>query len=331
MRGWLMGVMMGTAAWAVAPGCGDDDDGGPDAADDGTTEAADDAAGADADADVEAGPDADADAGIDAEADVDAEADAGDGRPHLGDLDDEGRTLVWVDEFDGPAIDRTVWGNELGLVRNDEEQYYTDDAANQYVEDGTLVIAGLPGGHEGQGNYTSASLTTEGHVEFRYGRLEARIRVPGAQGSWPAFWLLPVNKDDYAGYPPYGSWWPAGGEIDVMEYVSQDPNTVYGTIHFLRADAHDSSGGSELLGEPVSADYHVFAIEWTATTIDWFVDDTHYHTFDISSPIDGLTPFDDPFYVILNYAIGGSWPEDPDPSLYPQRMLVDWIRYWAAG
>lgn len=327
----LLLVAAGTAVGVVAAGCDGDDD--VVVAQDGRSEAADDATGTEADADLDSGADADADASIDAESDTaaDAEADVDDGRPRLGDVDDEGRTLVWVDEFDGPEIDRSVWGNELGLVRNDEEQYYTDEPANQYVEDGKLVIAGLPGGHEGQGNYTSASLTTEGLVEFRYGRLEARIRVPGAQGSWPAFWLLPVNKDDYAGYPPYGSWWPAGGEIDVMEFVSQDPNRVYGTIHFLRDDAHDSSGGSEVLGEPVSSDYHVFAIEWTATTIDWFVDETHYHTFDIGSPIDGLTPFDDPFYVILNYAIGGSWPEDPDPSLYPQRMLVDWVRYWAAG
>jgi len=114
-----------------------------------------------------------------------------------------------------------------------------------------------------------------------------------------------------------------------MEFVSQDPNTVYGTIHFLRGDAHDSSGGQQVLAEPVAADYHVFAIEWTATQIDWFLDDVSYHSFDISEPIDGRTPFNDSFYVILNYAIGGSWPEDPDPAAYPQTMLVDWIRYWA--
>jgi beta-glucanase (GH16 family) len=308
-------------------------DGGADADADADTDADTDADGdADADADGDADGDADTDADTDADADVDADADADadDGRPRLGDTDEDGRRLVWADEFDGPEIDRSAWGNEIGLVRNDEEQYYTADPANQYIEGGNLVIAGLPGGYGGEGSYTSASLTTEGYVEFRYGRLEARIRVPGARGSWPAFWLLPVNKAAYDGLPPYGSWWPAGGEIDVMEFVSQDPNTVYGTIHFLRGDEHDSSGGSLVLSEPVPADFHVFSIEWTETQIDWYVDDAWYHTFDISVPIDGRTPFNDSFYVILNYAIGGSWPEDPDPSLYPQHMLVDWIRYWVA-
>lgn len=276
------------------------------------------------DATIEAGQDAEAD--DDGDADVDDEAD--DGRPRIGDIDDEGRALVWADEFDGPEIDRTIWGNEIGLVRNQEEQYYTDDPANQYVDDGNLVIAGLPGGHDGQGNYTSASLTTEGNMAFMYGRLEARIRVPEAAGSWPAFWLLPVNKDAYAGLPPFGSWWPAGGEIDVMEYVSQTPNTVYGTIHFLENDEHGSNGISHEMSDPIFGDYHLFAIEWTSTTIEWFVDDVHFHTADISQPIDGRTPFNDSFYVILNYAIGGTWPEDPASSQYPDFMRIDWIRYW---
>ncbi len=249
------------------------------------------------------------------------------GHPKLGDIDSEGRVLTFADEFDGPEIDRTLWGNEIGMIRNEEEQYYTDLAQNQFIEQGNLVIRAIRESHQG-GNYTSASLTTEGYRSFRYGRIEARMKVPGAKGCWPAFWLLPADKAKYDGKPPYGSWWPAGGEIDVMEFVSQTPKTTYGTAHFLRNNAHDSSGDSTVLPSPVADDYHVFAIEWTPTQIAWFVDDTGYHTFDTSQPIDGLSPFQDSFYFILNLAVGGTWPEDPEPSQYPQDLRIDWVRVW---
>ncbi len=249
------------------------------------------------------------------------------GRPQLGDTDAEGRTLVWAEEFDGPEIDRTVWGNEVGRIRNQEEQYYTTDPKNQFVENGDLVIRGIRESFEGA-EYTSASLTTEGFHEFLYGKLEGRIKVPGGQGCWPAFWMLPAHKDKYDGYPPYGSWWPAGGEIDVMEFVSQDPATVYGTAHFLQNGDHASSGSHTVLSQPVSQDYHVFSIEWSPDQIAWFVDGEPYHTFDSAGPFDGLTPFNDGMYVILNLAIGGTWPEDPDPAVYPQEMRVDWVRHW---
>ncbi len=249
------------------------------------------------------------------------------GRPQLGDTDAEGRTLVWAEEFDGPEIDRTLWGNEVGMIRNQEEQYYTTDPKNQFVENGDLVIRGIRESFEGA-EYTSASLTTEGFHDFLYGKLEGRIKVPGGQGCWPAFWMLPAHKDKYDGYPPYGSWWPAGGEIDIMEFVSQDPSTVYGTAHYLQNGGHASSGSNTVLSQPVSQDYHVFAIEWSPTQIAWFVDDVPFHTFESAGPFDGLTPFNDSMYLILNLAIGGTWPEDPDPGVYPQEMRVDWVRHW---
>jgi beta-glucanase (GH16 family) len=277
--------------------------------------------------DAAAAGDAGHDAGAgDSDAGRDAGLDAG-SRPHLGDVDAKNRALTWADEFDGPQIDRAVWGNEEGMVRNHERQCYTKDDKNQFIEGGELVIRGIPEGACG-GTFTSASLTTEGHQSFQYGRLEARIRVPSAKGSWPAFWLLPADKAKYAGLPPYNSWWPAGGEIDVMEVVSQKPTTVYGTAHYLQSGAHGSSGASSLLSAPVSATYHVFAIEWTTTKIDWFVDDAKYHSFDTTPSFDGLHPFQDRFYLILNYAIGGDWPEVPDAAQYPDQMRVDWVRYW---
>jgi beta-glucanase (GH16 family) len=238
------------------------------------------------------------------------------GRPQIGDTGANGRKLVWSDEFDGPDIDRAVWGNETGFVRNGELQKYTTDAANQFIDQGDLVIKGIYVGGSGQGAYTSASLITKGKKTFQYGRIESRIKVPGAKGSWPAFWLLPPNKP-----------WPAGGEIDIMEWISQEPNVAHGTAHFAVNTVHQSSGSTTTLASPVPSDYHVFAIEWTATAIDWYVDTTHYHTYDTTQIIDGM-PFQAPFYFILNYAIGGSWPEAPDSTQYPSEMRVDWVRVW---
>jgi beta-glucanase (GH16 family) len=162
-----------------------------------------------------------------------------------------------------------------------------------------------------------------------YGRLEARAKVPGGKGSWPAIWLLPTLKDKYDGLPPYNSWWPGGGEVDIMEFVSQTPKTVYGTAHFLQNGEHAGEGKNTELSVAVAQDYHVFAIEWTATEIRWFVDDIEYHTFASAGPFDGLKPFNDPMYLILNLAIGGTWPEAPDPNVYPQYFRIDWVRYWA--
>lgn len=247
--------------------------------------------------------------------------DTGPAIPRLGDDDGEGRKLVWSDEFNALEIDRAVWGNETGMVRNQEEQCYTTDAKNQYLEGGHLVLRGI---HESAcgGAYTSASLTTEKKQSFQYGKLEARILVPKPKGSWPAFWLLPWNKANY------NPWWPAGGEIDVMEYVSQDPKTVYSTAHYQKSGKHGSSGAKKVLAVPVADAFHVFSIEWTATQLQWFVDGEPVHTFDTTLDLDGLHPFQDSFYVILNYAIGGTWPEDPDPAQYPGEMRIDWIRYW---
>jgi beta-glucanase (GH16 family) len=211
-------------------------------------------------------------------------------------------------------------------VRNNEEQYYTDRPENAFIEGGKLVIRAIPEAHRG-GNYTSASLITEDNAYWVYGCIEARIKVPDAPGCWPAFWLLPQDKV-YGNTPPYDSWWPANGEVDIMESVSQTPDKVFGTAHFLHGDQHHYDVSWHALAEPLAGDYHVFGIQWSETSIEWYVDDIHYHSFDISQPIDGRRPFAETFYIILNLAVGGKWPEDPDPAQYPEEMLVDWVRVW---
>jgi hypothetical protein len=174
-------------------------------------------------------------------------------RPELGDKDSQGRTLVWAEEFDGPSINRSVWTNETGMVRNHELQYYTTAAKNQFIENGELVVRGIKESTSGA-QYSSASLTTEKLASFQYGRLEARMRVPAAKGSWPAFWLLPWNKSKYA------NWWPDGGEVDIMEYVSQTPREVYGTAHFKKGGGHDASGQQFTTGQTLASGFHVYAI-----------------------------------------------------------------------
>lgn len=229
------------------------------------------------------------------------------------------RTLVWADEFDGPDIDRSVWGNETGFVRNNELQNYTTDAANQYIDNGELVIKAIWVGGSGQGAYTSASLTTQTHKAFQYGRIGARIKVPAATGSWPGFWLLPLNAP-----------WLSGGDIHVMEWAREWSSLVRGAADYTVNGAVQSPFGAVNLGRVVSDDYHVFAIEWTDTTIDWYVDAYNYFSWNYSTaspPPDG-NPFQGQFYLILNYAIGGDSIVPPDSSQYPSEMRVDWVRVW---
>jgi beta-glucanase (GH16 family) len=230
--------------------------------------------------------------------------------------DPNGWTLVWSDEFSGPNIDRNVWGNEVGFVRNNELQKYTTDAANQYIENGELVIKANYVGGSGQGAYTSASLTTRNKKSFMYGKIQARIKTPSPTGSWPAFWLLPVRGG-----------WPQNGEIDVLESVSQNPNTVFGSVHYASGGVHASLMNMNNLPAPLSTDYHIYEIVWSPSAIDWYIDGSQYGHFDTGGA-DNSAFTGYPFYIILNYAIGGAWAEAPNSSQYPGEMRVDWVRQW---
>lgn len=254
--------------------------------------------------------------------------------PEFPAVNDAGQELVFCDDFSGDALDRSVWSAEEGMLRNREEQCYLDRAENIVVQDGELRIVAIPETVDDPlcrrrwseddeeptaANYTSASLMTRDTMFFTYGRIEARLRVPSATGVWPAFWMRPQEK-------VYGGW-PTSGEIDVMEYVSQTPNQLYGTVHF-DFFGHEEDGGVYELDRPVSDDYHVVALEWTPSSIDWFVDGGHYHSFDSSRDIQQRRPFDEDFYLVLNVAVGGTWPEDPVPQDYPAELRVDWVRVY---
>jgi beta-glucanase (GH16 family) len=242
-------------------------------------------------------------------------------------------TLVWSDEFngaDGTGIDTTKWAAQTGGTGwgNQEREYYTNDLANAEESGGNLVITATTAGAAGltcwygQCLYTSARLQTLGLFAEEYGRFEARIKIPGGQGLWPAFWMLGSNIDTVS--------WPTCGEIDVMENIGKEPGTVHGSMHGPSdAGATNVTASYTLDGSASFADgFHVFAVEWETGVVRFYVDETLYETVTPADDPAGATwVFDQPFFLLLNVAVGGSWPGDPDgTTVFPQTMLVDYVR-----
>jgi beta-glucanase (GH16 family) len=248
--------------------------------------------------------------------------------------------LAWSDEFNGAANstpDPAKWTPEVGPGVNNELEYYTNNNNARMDGGGNLVIqarrevtAGshcppdpLSGGNT-TCQYTSGRLNTAGKFEFTYGRVEARIKVSTTQGLWPAFWLLGANF--FQGRP-----WPACGEIDIMEHVGKEPNNVYSTLH---APAYNGGGGygSPLaLSTPAGSQFHVFAVEWDATQMRFFVDNNNFFTASRATIESTRGPwvYDHPFFIILNNAVGGDWPGPPNASTqFPQNMTIDYVRVY---
>jgi beta-glucanase (GH16 family) len=249
--------------------------------------------------------------------------------------------IVWRDEFEGArgaAVDARKWTEESGGEGwgNKELQFYTTGAQNASLEGlGSLVIRAseetLPESFKccyGPCRYTSARLVTRGKFSQAYGRFEARLRVPRGQGLWPAFWLL---GEDIATVG-----WPACGEIDVMENIGREPSTVHGTVHGPGYSGAAGVGASYALpgGRRFADDFHVFAVEWEPRALRWYVDGRLYQTLTPDKlPAGAKWVFDHPFFILLNVAVGGQWPGDPDPTTtFPQTMTVDYVRvYRRAG
>ena len=251
------------------------------------------------------------------------------------DADDDaaipGWTLTWSDEFDGPdgsAVDPTKWTHDVGGTGwgNDELEYYTDGTQNAVVEGGYLVITATPDGASqytcsyGTCRYTSARLKSEGLFAQQYGRFEARVEMPTGQGLWPAVWMLGANIDTVS--------WPACGEIDFMETIGSDITTNHGSLH---APGWNPTG---TLSHPdagtFAEGFHTFAVEWEAGTVGFYVDDQLYETqTQADVPSGGTWEFDQPFFLIMNTAVGGQWPGAPDSTTtFPQTMKVDWVRVY---
>jgi beta-glucanase (GH16 family) len=243
--------------------------------------------------------------------------------------------LTWSDEFSGPdnsTPDLTKWTYDLGGNGwgNHELESYTSRPENARIVDGNLVIAARQEDYTGADGiprpYTSARLKTQGLFDQAYGRFEARVKIPRGQGIWPAFWLLgdDINRVD----------WPDCGEIDIMENIGREPGMVYGSLHApsFVAGTSDTSKGTPLPGgQNYADDFHVYAAEWEPGVVRFYVDSNNYATFTQSEwPKGGRWVFDHPFFIILNVAVGGDWPKNPDAtSEFPQQMLVDYVRVYA--
>jgi len=244
-------------------------------------------------------------------------------------------TLAWSDEFDGPAgarVDPARWvtltgGHGFG---NNELQSYTDRAENASLSgDGQLLIHARREPFQGADGiareYTSARLKTQGRFEQMYGRFEARLQIPRGQGIWPAFWMMGADLATVG--------WPRCGEIDIMENIGKEAATVHATIHGPGYSGADSIGDAYTMpgGAPVADAFHVFAAEWEPAVIRFYVDGTLFSTRTPADLKAGQTwVFDHPFFVILNVAVGGNWPGNPDGStVFPQAMRVDYVRVYA--
>jgi len=242
-------------------------------------------------------------------------------------------SLAWSDEFNGPngsAPDSSKWSFDIGGNGwgNNELETYTNRLVNADLEGGSLVIKALKESFTGTDgisrNYTSARLLTRNKFTQTFGRFEARIKLPFGQGIWPAFWMLGDNIGT-AG-------WPNCGEVDVMENIGREPSIVHGTFH---GPGYSGAGGVSASytltnGKKFSDDFHTFAVEWEPNVMRFYVDGLLYKTRTPADLPAGTTwVFDHPFFIILNVAVGGTWPGNPDATtVFPQTMQVDYVRVY---
>ncbi len=225
--------------------------------------------------------------------------------------------LVWSDEFHGSISPDWHFeiGNGNGGWGNNELEYYRRE--NATVENDALVITAKKEEFGGF-HYTSARMTTQGTRSFKFGRMEARMKLPARMGTWPAFWMLGSDINQVG--------WPASGEIDVMEQIN-NAGTVYGTAHWQANDGSYASYGGHM--DTSVTDWHVYAVEWNTTSIKWFVDGTQYHVIDITNGVGGTEEFQRDFFLLLNMAVGGNWPGfNIDNAGLPAKMYVDYVRVY---
>ena len=233
--------------------------------------------------------------------------------------------LVMQDEFDADgAPDSDLWSYDIGRGNNgwgnNELQYYTDRPENVIVENGMLKITAIQESFEGS-SYTSARILTKGKYAKKYGRFEARMQLPWGQGMWPAFWLLGQNIDEVS--------WPNCGEIDIMENRGSEPTLISGALH-----GPGYSGGEaivrpyDFVNDRVDTGFHVYGIEWGSDYVNFYVDDVLYSQVTPEN-VTGDWVFDQPFYILINLAVGGDFGGPPNGNtVFPQTMLVDYVRVY---
>lgn len=238
--------------------------------------------------------------------------------------------LVWSDEFDGKTLDYSKWEAEVNAFGggNHELQMYTDRKENLRVEDGHLVIEARKDKPDISGTvreYSSARIRTKHRGDWKYGKFEVRAKLPSGQGVWPAIWMLPTDE-------VYGTW-ASSGEIDIMEFKGQEPNIVWGTLHYGKQWPNNkhTSGQLKLPKGNFTDDFHVHTLEWEEGVMRWYADGELYQTQKEWSSGGGKfpAPFDQRFHLLLNLAIGGGFVGDPNADTpFPRVYLVDYVRVY---
>lgn len=230
--------------------------------------------------------------------------------------------LVWEENFDGKTLNESVWNYELGDGcpnvcgwGNNERQIYTK--TNHRLEGGKLIITTKKDGDK----YTSTRITTAGNKEFKYGYMEARAKLPIGHGIWPAFWMLGSNIKQ-AG-------WPLAGEIDILEYIGREPDMVYTTLH-TKANHGDKANSKKTLFPDIEEGFHTYGVNWTAEKMEFFVDGKSVYTFVPENKSKEVWPYDQPFYFIINTAVGGNFGgPDVDDTIFPQEFIIDYIKVYS--
>ncbi len=249
-----------------------------------------------------------------------------------------GWQLVWQEEFNYAGLpDAKKWQYEVGHLRNNEQQYYTKARReNIWVQHGLLTITGRKENYPNKdykagsadwrqkdslAAYTSATINTNGIAGFQYGRIEVRTKLPHGDGIWPAIWMLGKDRENIG--------WPGAGEIDIMEFIGNHPQDIYGTIHFADTSFQHKSSGGKTTDSTLENNFHLYSIEWDKNKIDIFFDDKLYHHFVIDSAGTGNNnPFRKPFCLLLNLAMGADWPGLIDDAVLPQQYFVDYVRVY---
>lgn len=232
------------------------------------------------------------------------------------------RELIWEENFDGETLNESVWNYELGNGcpdicgwGNNERQEYTK--TNHKIKDGNLVITVQKEGDK----YTSTRITTAGKKEFKYGYIEARAKLPVGHGIWPAFWMLGSNIKEVG--------WPMAGEIDILEYVGKEPHMVFTSLH--TKDSHGETINTKKTPfQNIEEGFHTYAINWTADQIEFFVDGKSVYTFVPKNKTVEVWPYDQPFYFIINAAVGGNFGGPKvDDSIFPQEFIIDYVKVYS--
>ena len=243
----------------------------------------------------------------------------------------EGYELLWNDEFDGSSLDETKWNyepHEPGWT-NEELQEYTTSTDNAFLRDGKLVLKAIKSEKDGKDYYTSGKITGQNKTDFTYGKIVTSAKVPEGQGLWPAIWMMPQVQEYYGE-------WPKCGEIDIMEVLGNNVKTAYGTLHF--GEPHGEIQGTWNLTDSTYADsFHEYSVEWEPGEIRWYIDGNLYNTAnDWFTAVQGEdekpypAPFDQPFFVQMNLAVGGTWPGDPDETtdFDKAEFEIDYVRVY---